>query len=92
MRTATHPKLRKDPEFIKFLEDPNEVGVVILRTIVISYCTVTKSKGDISCQWSRVYASCEKCWRFYFQDDIQDVGERRGFVVIFKQVSFTCII
>ena len=29
MRTATHPKLRKDLDFIKFLEDPNEVGVVV---------------------------------------------------------------
>ena len=25
MRTATHPKLRKDPDFIDFLENPSEV-------------------------------------------------------------------
>ena len=27
MRTATHPKLRKDTDFVNFLEDSNEVGV-----------------------------------------------------------------
>ena len=27
MRTATHAKLRKDTDFINFLEDSNEVGI-----------------------------------------------------------------
>ena len=40
MRTATHPKLRKDTDFINFLEDPNEVGVHFTNfsyTVLCSY-------------------------------------------------------
>lgn len=41
MRTATHPKLRKDPDFINFLEDPNEVCAISVNcSVCCMHCTL----------------------------------------------------
>lgn len=40
MRTATHPKLRKDPDFINFLEDPDEVSGIHKNLLTIFHWTV----------------------------------------------------
>lgn len=44
MRTATHPKLRKDPDFINFLEDASEVSIFICKLIPLNTVQLPKAK------------------------------------------------